>query len=99
MQSLELQAALMKRGYTAYICDPNPGDDMLTEIADAIETSTLRVIMGSLTYGKKTSSNFSTFQELQNIMSLSSKKNKDFALVKMCSEFEVALLRLRLPLT
>eukprot|EP00961_Rhodomonas_salina_P155915 2099562-Rhodomonas_salina.1 len=98
-ESLKLKAALTKQGYTVYICDPKPGDDMLDEIANAIETSTLRVIMGSSTYGMKTTSNFSTHEELLRIMTLKKKKNKDFAIVKMCVEFEVAPLPLPLPLS
>jgi hypothetical protein len=53
----------------------------------------LAVILGTKTYGKKTTSGFSTFEELDYIFEV----NKPFFLVKMCAEFEEPETLFRLP--
>eukprot|EP00286_Rhodomonas_abbreviata_P009190 CAMPEP_0181321532 /NCGR_PEP_ID=MMETSP1101-20121128/18742_1 /TAXON_ID=46948 /ORGANISM="Rhodomonas abbreviata, Strain Caron Lab Isolate" /LENGTH=418 /DNA_ID=CAMNT_0023429379 /DNA_START=58 /DNA_END=1315 /DNA_ORIENTATION=- len=92
-----LKAELEKKGLKVYICDPNPGDDMLEEISREIEGATLRVIMGSETFGEQTQSTFSTYEELQSILRLHKQKKMGFFIVKMCDEFKVATTRVSLP--
>ena len=50
------------------------------------------IVMGSLTYGKKTKSKYSTFQELRYI----DDEEKTFFLIKMCEKFEEPETRFRL---
>ena len=57
---------------------------MWSEIAEQLEHCKLVVVMGSETYGQRTASINSTFEELQFILS----EGKDFFLIKMCDRFK-----------
>jgi len=63
--------------------NPN-GADLGIIIPTALANAKMAIIMGSKTYGKKTESNFSTFEEMQFILS----ENKPLFLLKMCEEWE-----------
>ena len=82
-----LKNVLESKGISVYINDSHSGVNMAAEIAEKLEKCTLVVIMGTETYGVKTKSINSTFEELQFIY-----ENKQFFLVKMCREFKVTLL-------
>ncbi|EGD78215.1 hypothetical protein PTSG_12838 [Salpingoeca rosetta] len=76
-----------------FLCDVPPGDDISEEIITALTDCDLAVIMGTKTYGKKTASKFSTFEELRFIIN----EEKPYFLIKMCDEFQVKQTRFRLP--
>ena len=82
-----LKNVLESKGISVYINDSHSGVNMAAEIAEKLEKCTLVVIMGTETYGVKTKSINSTFEELQFTY-----ENKQFFLVKMCREFKVTLL-------
>ena len=65
-----LQAALRARGISAYINDSESGVNMFEEIGNKMAGCTMAVVMGSVTYGKKTDSPNSTFQQICNNMEL-----------------------------
>ena len=64
----------------AFICDPQAGDDLFSEISNKITDCDLAVIMGTLTYGKHTSSICSTYREMKHIMH----ERKPVVVLKMC---------------
>ncbi len=87
-----LKSALEAYGISTYLCNVSPGDDIEDDIIDALENCQLAIIMGSLTYGQKTSSKFSTFEELQFI-----RNEKPYFLIKMCDKFELGKTRFKIP--
>lgn len=80
---LALQRSLQALGHSAFFCDVQPGDDIASAIIHALHDCHLVVILGTETYGKKTDTSFSTFEELRYICD----RHKPFFLVKMCEEF------------
>ena len=94
MQAAEmLKRYLEARGISCFLCDVQPGGDIGTTIAHAIHDCQLVVIFGTATYGRKTESSFSTFEELKYVKDY----NKPFFLIKMCSEFEEPTTKFYLP--
>ncbi len=68
-----------------FLSGDNPnGADLGIIIPAALANAKMAIIMGSKTYGRKTESNFSTFEEMQDILS----KKKHMFLLKMCEEWE-----------
>ena len=77
---------------SAFLCEIPEGDDIARNVINALTKCEMVVIMGSKTYGKETSSRYSTFQELRFI----DDERKPFFLIKMCDKFEEAETRFRL---
>ena len=84
-QGKRLKAELETIGLSVFLCAADAGDDLADVIAENLVKSKLVVILGTATYGFKTSSSYSTYNELEYVTSA----NKPFFLVKMCSEFTV----------
>jgi hypothetical protein len=63
--------------------NPN-GTNIGIAIPTALKNAKMAIIMGSKTYGKKTESNCSTFEEMHYIL----RKKKPMFLLKMCEEWE-----------
>jgi hypothetical protein len=84
---------LHARGVSTFLCDVPEGQDLANAVVMALTHCKLVVILGTKTYGKQTACGFSTFEELRYIFEV----NKPFFLVKMCTEFEEAETRFRLP--
>lgn len=87
-----LQEDLEKLGLKVFLCNVEPGDDIAATVIRALSECKLAVILGTRTYGQKTESGFSTFEELRFIF----EENKPFFLVKMCDKFDVVETRFRL---
>jgi hypothetical protein len=87
-----LQQALHESGVSAFLCDIPEGQDLANAVVTALTHCKLAVILGTKSYGKKTTSGFSTFEELRYIIN----EQKPLFLVKMCSEFDEAETRFRL---
>ena len=82
-----LKTALEKEGVTAFLSRVPERPASLaneSEVARAIDTCELVVIMGTLTYGKDTGAGFSTHEEL----TFACEEKKPLFLVKMCERFE-----------
>jgi hypothetical protein len=84
-ESFALKKALENRlpAFKIFVCDEAAGTNLMEVIVKNISSCRLAIVMGSRTYGQKTASAFSTFEELQYIKG----KNKPMFLVKMCDEF------------
>ncbi|EGD76947.1 hypothetical protein PTSG_07288 [Salpingoeca rosetta] len=80
-------------GLDVFLCDVKPGGNMEEEIITALAVCDLAVIMGTKTYGKKTPSTFSTFEELRFITT----ERKPFFFIKMCERLEESFARFHLP--
>lgn len=92
LEARALQTDLHARGISAFLCDIPEGQDLAGAVITALTYCKLAVILGTKTYGKKTHSGFSTFEELRYIF----EENKPFFLVKMCNDFEEHETRFRL---
>jgi hypothetical protein len=88
-----LKEALEACGVPTFLCDIPPGGDLKVAIVSALDECDLAIVMGTKTYGQQTTSNFSTFQEMEFIVD----EQKPFFLVKMCDKFEVAQTRFNFP--
>jgi hypothetical protein len=88
-----LQSGLHARGVSAFLCDIPEGRDLANAVVMALTHCKLAVLLGTKTYGKRTTSGFSTFEELDYIFEV----NKPFFLVKMCAEFKEPETLFRLP--
>jgi len=83
----ELKAAIERARpqVTCFLSGGNPNSANLgLLIPTALANAKMAIVMGSQTYGKKTASNFSTFEEMQYILS----KQKPMFLLKMCHTWE-----------
>ncbi|EGD81006.1 hypothetical protein, variant [Salpingoeca rosetta] len=80
-------------GLDVFLCDVKPGGNMEEEIITALAACDLAVIMGTKTYGKKTPSTFSTYEELRFITA----RQKPFFFIKMCDDFEEEFAQFHLP--
>lgn len=63
-EGLQLKEALEARGLNIFICDQFAGSNLMDIIYSALDAATLVVILASITYGRRTSSGFSTYEEL-----------------------------------
>jgi hypothetical protein len=79
-----IQKELQKRNYSTFLAAIEVGNNIAKEVISNIFHCRLVVILGTRTYGKKTLSSCSTFEELQFIKA----EEKTFYLIKMCEEFE-----------
>ena len=76
-----------------FLSGDNPnGSNLAIIISTALADAKMAIIMGSKTYGKKTESPFSTFEEMDFI--LREREEKPMFLLKMCDEWEEPQTRL-----
>jgi hypothetical protein len=94
-EACALQTALRTEGVDAFVCDEAPGCELQQTVVDALYGCSLVVILGTQTYGRKTLSTFSTYEELRAIIA----EKIPFFLVKMCQEFSENTTRFSLPTT
>lgn len=87
-----IKAQLARRGIQAFLCDVPPGEDIAAAVIQALHHCKLAIILGTATYGKKTASPCSTYQELRYI-----DQHKPYFLVKMCHAFQEPEAIFRLP--
>lgn len=66
-----LKLALEKLGFSVFLCEVEPGINLTRTIVHALDASSLAIIMGTLSYGKKTASEFATYEELRYILKVS----------------------------
>ena len=72
-----------------FLSGGNPNSaDLCMIISNALVNAKLAIVMGTKTYGKKTESNFSTYEEIQLILKKHDAKKKAMFLLKMCKEWE-----------
>eukprot|EP00043_Microstomoeca_roanoka_P025269 m.263584 g.263584 ORF g.263584 m.263584 type:complete len:410 (-) comp53819_c0_seq1:344-1573(-) len=83
-EAIAIKTALQRLGTATFLCDVAPGGDIAEAVIPAIDAAELVVILGTETYGEKTASPFSTYEELKFIMD----ESKPFFLVKMCERFQ-----------
>ena len=88
-----LQKGLLERGIASFLCDIPAGQDLADAVVTALAHCDLAVILGTTTYGARTKSGFSTFEELRYIFEV----GKPYFMVKMCNGFEEAEAEFRLP--
>jgi hypothetical protein len=62
-EAAAIKAALVKRGLNVFLCDVPPGKDIAQTVIAALAQCKMVVIMGSETYGAKTTAGFSTYEE------------------------------------
>ena len=84
-----MKNALESLNIRTFLCDVAPGEDILHEIAEAFDEAILVVILGTRTYGMKTSARYSTFEEMMFVHN----ENKPIFLVRMCDHFDSATTR------
>jgi hypothetical protein len=92
-EAKELKAIIERTrpGVKCFLSGDNPnGADLGRIISTALANAKMAIIMGSETYGKKTESNFSTYEEMHFILS----EKKPMFLLKMCEEWEEPQTRL-----
>ena len=85
----ELKAAIQRARpvVSCFLSGGNPNaSDLGIIIPRALNGAKLAIVMGSKTYGKQTASNFSTYEEMQFILS----EKKPMFLLKMCDDWEEA---------
>ena len=92
-EAKELKAIIERTrpGVKCFLSGDNPnGADLGRIISTALANAKMAIVMGSKTYGKKTESNFSTYEEMHFILS----EKKPMFLLKMCEEWEEPQTRL-----
>mmetsp|Transcript_14356 Transcript_14356/g.28630 ORF Transcript_14356/g.28630 Transcript_14356/m.28630 type:complete len:462 (-) Transcript_14356:87-1472(-) len=95
-RGLQLKKKLESMGYSVFLCDALCGDNMVKQISHAFANARVRVIFGTPTYGKKTSSPFSTETELGFVLDLYHNEDKRFCVIKMCHRYEEDTTRMTL---
>lgn len=88
-----LKQKLEKRKIRVFLCAVPEGESLADAIIMALHMSSLVLILGTPTYGQKTSSPFSTYHELNYIVD----NKKPMFLVKMCDEFLEPYAKFHLP--
>jgi hypothetical protein len=86
-EAKELKAMIERTrpGVRCFLSGRNPNGTMLPIIiSTALCNAKMAIIMGSKTYGRRTTNVCSTFQEMHHILS----ENKPMFLLKMCEEWE-----------
>jgi hypothetical protein len=81
-QAKMLKVALEKAGVSTFVCEVAEGKSIADEIIRNLDECKLVVILGSRSYGTKTESVYSTYNEMEYIL-----ENKPFFLVKACDQF------------
>ena len=75
-----------------FLCDVDAGRDIFEVVSNAMMHSKMFIVFGSKTYGFRTASKCSTYQELNFIID----EKRPFFLFKMCDAYEVATTKLTL---
>jgi hypothetical protein len=83
-EAVTVKGALEARGVPTFLCDVPEGDDLGHAISLNLVQCELVVIFGTETYGEKTQSVLSTFEELRFVLD----KKRPFFVIKMCSEYK-----------
>jgi len=91
-EAKEMEAALQQRTRKTIRVNELPGADLAAVVAEAIDECDLAVVLGSETYGEKTSGMIDTYKELQFIMS----EQKPIFLIKACDRFKNSATRMLL---
>lgn len=84
--ALKLQKWLEGQGYSVFLCDVDSGGDIFQIVSEAMDNAKMFIVFGSKTYGFKTDSKCSTYQELSFIFD----EKKPFFLFKMCNKYSVS---------
>jgi hypothetical protein len=92
-EALQLKSKLEAFGVSTFVCDTQPGGNLLSDISHAISNCDLAVILGTETFGIETDVKFSTLDELMHIRS----ERKPIFLIKMCDRFDSAEVRFCFP--
>jgi hypothetical protein len=85
-EATQLKKGPERLGAPTFLCDIPEGEDIEQSIAEAIDKCEMvaaTVVMGTLTYGKRTSSNFSALELLKLIVD----EEKPMFLVNMSPKF------------
>ena len=88
-EAQQLKDALELEGIKTFLCAVEEGNRISLEISENITQCELVVLFGTTTYGLKTESAFSTYQELNYAMN----DKKPIFLLKMCPEYTAPLAR------
>ena len=88
-QAQMLKAALEEAGLSCFLCSVTEGDSIVSAVAENLVDAKLVVVLGTATYGQKTASSYSTYQEMAYFM----EEKKPFFLIKMCDQFEEKMTR------
>ena len=78
-EMVALKARLAERGLKVFLCDEAPGVDLKRTIFEAFSAADLAVIAASATYGRQTTSGFSTYEEMNFLQT----EKKPYFLLKM----------------
>jgi hypothetical protein len=89
----QLEEALHDAGISAFVCDPQVGDNIAAAVACAVDACELFVVLGTVGYGTQGESRFSTREELDFAVS----HNKPIFLIKRCDVFDDPVARRYLP--
>lgn len=92
-EATALKKLLADRGLSVFLCAVPEGESIADAIIAALDTCKLVVILATRTYGAKTASTFSTYEELNYIV----EQRKPYFLVKMCEQYAEARTRFHLP--
>jgi hypothetical protein len=90
-----IKEKMEEQGYSVFVCAVPVGEDIAAQIATKLATCTIAIILGSETYSQKTESPFSTYDELEYILS----EHKPFFLIKTCDTFKEHYAKVFLPST
>ena len=63
-EMVALKARLAERGLKVFLCDEAPGVNLKRTIFSAFSAADLAIIAASATYGRQTTSGFSTYEEM-----------------------------------
>ena len=74
-----LKARLAERGLKVFLCDEAPGVNLKRTIFSAFSAADLAIIAASATYGRQTTSGFSTYEEMNFLQT----EKKPYFLLKM----------------
>ena len=78
-EMVALKARLAERGLKVFLCDEAPGVDLKRTIFEAFSAADLAIIAASATYGRQTTSGFSTYEEMNFLQT----EKKPYFLLKM----------------
>jgi hypothetical protein len=78
-----LRSKLTALGLNVFICEVEPGGNIMEEVSSNLDACTMALVLGTETYGQKGSVSYSTKEEMAFIMG----EHKPYFLVKMCERF------------
>ena len=92
--AMALKQALVQRSVRVFLCNVDPGQSIFDHVLHGLSHCKLVVILGSKTYGQRTQSLCSTYEELLFICNR--QHGKPFFLLKLCEHFEEPAARMLL---